>query len=162
MKICPSCKETYTDDDLNFCLKDGSFLTSAEAGGEPKTIYMDASRRTNPNWQQMPNFEPPAVWQGEQTVQGMPGNRHPLRIASRDQTLPTISLILGILGILVVCCHGGIPLGAGAVAAGLVALNHEKSDPVKYGGRGLAMAGIVSGALAVTFGIVWLILMIVG
>ena len=32
MKICPSCKETYKDDDLNFCLADGTTLIKKKGG----------------------------------------------------------------------------------------------------------------------------------
>src|SRR5215217_1000547 len=32
MKICPSCKETYKDDDLNFCLSDGTTLIKKRTG----------------------------------------------------------------------------------------------------------------------------------
>src|SRR5688500_2162273 len=32
MKICPSCKETYKDDDLNFCLSDGTTLIKKRVG----------------------------------------------------------------------------------------------------------------------------------
>ena len=32
MKICPTCKETYKDDDLNFCLADGATLIKKRAG----------------------------------------------------------------------------------------------------------------------------------
>jgi DNA segregation ATPase FtsK/SpoIIIE, S-DNA-T family len=32
MKICPACKETYKDDDLNFCLADGTTLIKKRTG----------------------------------------------------------------------------------------------------------------------------------
>lgn len=32
MKICPTCKETYKDDDLNFCLSDGATLIKKRVG----------------------------------------------------------------------------------------------------------------------------------
>ncbi|MEP7148277.1 MAG: DNA translocase FtsK 4TM domain-containing protein [Acidobacteriota bacterium] len=32
MKICPTCKETYKDDDLNFCLSDGTTLIKKKTG----------------------------------------------------------------------------------------------------------------------------------
>jgi S-DNA-T family DNA segregation ATPase FtsK/SpoIIIE len=32
MKVCPSCKETYKDDDLNFCLSDGTTLIKKKTG----------------------------------------------------------------------------------------------------------------------------------
>ena len=158
MKICPSCRESYADDQLNFCLKDGSFLTSVD-DRELKTAYLNTPRETSQNWEQ-PTYQPPAVWANQSNLQNQPGGL-PALVQSRDQTLPTISLILGVLGVLVVCCQGGIPLGAGAIITGIMALNNEKSDPVKYGGRGLAMGGIIAGALALSVGIIWLLLMIV-
>ncbi|MEO8650615.1 MAG: DNA translocase FtsK 4TM domain-containing protein [Acidobacteriota bacterium] len=36
MKICPTCKETYKDDDLNFCLADGTTLIKKPAGAAKK------------------------------------------------------------------------------------------------------------------------------
>ncbi|MEO5858650.1 MAG: DNA translocase FtsK 4TM domain-containing protein, partial [Pyrinomonadaceae bacterium] len=32
MKICPTCKETYNDDELNFCLSDGTTLLTKKGG----------------------------------------------------------------------------------------------------------------------------------
>ncbi|MBA3353761.1 MAG: DNA translocase FtsK 4TM domain-containing protein, partial [Blastocatellia bacterium] len=32
MKICPTCKEIYKDDDLNFCLSDGTTLIKKRTG----------------------------------------------------------------------------------------------------------------------------------
>ena len=32
MKICPTCKETYKDDELNFCLADGTTLLAKKGG----------------------------------------------------------------------------------------------------------------------------------
>ncbi len=144
MKICPSCRQTYSDDNLNFCLTDGSFLTTV-ADNEPKTVYMDPPRVTNQtNWGQQ-NYQPPSVFQNQQNIQNRPMN-YPMRIDSKDQTLPIISLVLGILAI-VICCYGGIPFGAGAIITGVIALNNEKSDPAKYGGHGLAVGGIVTGTV---------------
>ena len=70
-----------------------------------------------------------------------------MRIHSQDQTLPTISLILGIFAFLTGCFFGGIPLGALSIILGVMALNNEKRDANRYGGKGLAIAGIVTGAI---------------
>src|SRR3982750_694427 len=32
MKICPTCKKTYSDEDLNFCLADGATLLKRRGG----------------------------------------------------------------------------------------------------------------------------------
>jgi hypothetical protein len=146
MKICPSCRQTYTDDELNFCLTDGTFLTSV-ADNEPKTIYMDQPRITNQtNWGQQPGYQPPAVWQNQQNIQNQPAN-YAMQGRSQDKNLATVSLVLGLLAVLVGCVFGGIPLGAIAVVTGVIALNNEKKDSSKYGGRGLAIAGIVTGVV---------------
>lgn len=160
MKICPSCRQTYTDDNLNFCLTDGSFLTTA-AENEPKTVYMEQTRITNQtNWGQQ-GFQPPAVWQNQQNLQQQQPN-YPMRVQSQDQTLPTISLILGIFAVLVGCFMGGIPLGALAIILGVMALNNEKRDPAKYGGKGLAIAGIVTGIIGFLFSILIILLALAG
>ena len=163
MKICPSCRQTYTDDDLNFCLTDGSFLTAVSSGNEPKTIYMDQTRVTNPtNWgQEQQSYQPPAVWGDRQTVQQQQVNS-PMRIHSQNQTLPIISLILGLVGFLLVCCHAGLPLGTAAVITGVIAMNQEKNDPQSYGGRGLAIGGIITGAISLVIGLGFIILAIIG
>ncbi len=36
MKICPTCKETYNDDGLNFCLADGATLLKKRVSGKQK------------------------------------------------------------------------------------------------------------------------------
>ncbi len=160
MKICPSCRQTYTDDNLNFCLTDGSFLTTATEN-EPKTVYMEQTRITNQtNWGQQ-GFQPPAVWQNQQNLQQQQPN-YPMRVQSQDQTLPTISLILGIFAVLVGCFMGGIPLGALAIILGVMALNNEKRDPAKYGGKGLAIAGIVTGVIGFFFSILIILLALAG
>ena len=164
MKICPSCRQTYTDDDLNFCLTDGSFLTSV-AESEPKTIYMDQTRVTNPqsNWGQQPqDYAPPAVWGSEQNMQQQPFGS-PMRVgAQQNQTLAIISLVLGILGVVTICCYGGLPLGTAAVITGYIAMNQEKNDPLNYGGRGMALGGIITGAISLVIGIGFILLWIIG
>jgi len=161
MKICPSCRQTYTDDELNFCLTDGSFLTTA-ADNEPKTVYMDQPRITNQtNWGQQPGYQPPTVWQNQQNLQNQPAN-YPMRSQSQDKNLPTVSLVLGMLAVLIGCFFGGIPLGALAVVTGAMALNNEKRDPSKYGGRGLAIAGIVTGVVGFLLSVFIILLAIVG
>jgi hypothetical protein len=161
MKICPSCRQTYTDDDLNFCLTDGSFLTAAPES-EPKTVYMEQPRVTNQtNWGEQPGYQPPAVWGNQQSIQQQQMNS-PMRIQSQNQTLPTISLVLGILGVVTICCYGGLPLGTAAVITGVIAMNQEKNDPDTYGGRGLAIGGIITGAISLVIGIGFILLAIIG
>lgn len=66
MKICPTCRKTYTDESLNFCLEDGSVLTFAQSEAPP-TMVMPTPPTTNPgvgigapatqqNWQQPQSY----------------------------------------------------------------------------------------------------------
>ncbi|HSI88677.1 MAG TPA: hypothetical protein VK918_06445 [Pyrinomonadaceae bacterium] len=42
MKICPTCRRTYPDDGLNFCLEDGTVLTPAGNEPAPTVMYTPA------------------------------------------------------------------------------------------------------------------------
>lgn len=49
MKICPTCKKTYTDESLNFCLEDGAVLNQfSEDDNSQPTVFMGQPPSTNP------------------------------------------------------------------------------------------------------------------
>jgi hypothetical protein len=151
MKRCLKCGQTYSDDSLNFCLNDGELLIQQTryeppptqfADDTPPTLLMNQPRVTNPiDWAQSsiahPQGSPPAIanQQYGMAAYGM----------ARDQTLPTISLVLGIISIFLVCCAGGILLGLPAAIVGFIAMKNVDSNPEKYSGRGMAIAGMVIG-----------------
>jgi hypothetical protein len=115
----------------------------------PPTLFMDASRTTNPNhstWQVGQPPQPMAPWQNQ--PQGMQGQSYgvPAFAVSKDQTLPTIALILGILSI--PCCYGGFWLGIPAIIVGYFGMQNADSDPNRYGGRGMALAGLIMGGIS--------------
>ena len=105
---------------------------------------MDPTRITTPTgWQPT---SPPAGWQGQTSVQNQ---AYGLGTITRphDQTLPTIALILGIISCVVVCCYGGLWLGLPAAVIGFIGMRNADSDPTRYGGRGLAIGGMVLGTI---------------
>ena len=156
MKVCPKCNQSYTDPGLNFCLADGELLmdTSPEAPtqifNDPAlpTGFMDSPRRTNPNhsaWDQ-PAAQPIAPWQSPQNLQNNPfGSQFGIK---RDQTLPIIAMVLGILSLPLVCCWGGAWLGIPAAIVGYLGMRNADSDPERYTGRGMAIAGLVMGIVS--------------
>ena len=151
MKQCPRCSQTYSDDELNFCLDDGELLTAfvkepqstRYADDAPPTVMLNQARVTNPaNWP----AASPAQWQ-PQNLQNRPF-ASPAFVQSKDQTLPTLALILGILSIPLICFFGGIWLGLPAAVMGFIGMRNADSDSSRYGGRGMAIGGMVLGALS--------------
>lgn len=150
MKICPNCAQTYTDDNLNFCLNDGGLLKTYNADAAPPTMLFNQTRTTQENWK---NIDTSAPWQNQPLQTNQPGavwqdqpfSAVPYQV--QNQTLPTVSLVLGIFGILFTCCYGGIPLGAAALVTGYLGLKNHNENPQQFGGRGLAIAGIVTGVI---------------
>ncbi|MEO6655920.1 MAG: DUF4190 domain-containing protein [Pyrinomonadaceae bacterium] len=151
MKQCPRCNQTYSDENLNFCLDDGELLTgyahepapTRYDDDSPPTIMLNDSRVTNPS-----NWQAPVRWQPrQQNVENRPF-ASPAFVQSRDQTLPTIALILGILSLPLICCYGGIWLGLPAAVLGFLGMRNADSDRSRYGGRGMAIGGMVLGVIS--------------
>ncbi|MBX3299052.1 MAG: DUF4190 domain-containing protein [Acidobacteria bacterium] len=146
MKNCPKCNRTYSDPDLNFCLEDGELLMTMSsdpfqrpyADDPPPTVIMDQARITNPvSWSNQ--AQPPMQWQPQQLA-SVP--------SSPNQTLGIVSLILGVSSVTVGwCCWIGVLLGPAAIVTGVIGLSQIKNDPRTYGGKGLAIAGIIAGIL---------------
>jgi hypothetical protein len=157
MKICPKCQKTYSDESLNFCLNDGTILTvSSAANDPPPTVVMDNPRRTNPNFSEYEsNFGNPnqQIYQSPFAAASV--------IQKQDQTLPVISLILGVFGIILICCYAGFPLGAAAIVTGYLGLSNANKDPMQYGGRSMAIGGIVLGAVGILITLGWILVIII-
>lgn len=152
MKKCLKCGQTYSDDTLNFCLNDGELLVQPGgydppptrlADDSPPTLMMNQPRVTNPiDWPQ----STPARWQGHSPAPfndqyGLAG----YGTVQTNQTLPTLALIMGITSVFMVCCFGGIWLGLPAAIVGFIGMRNADSDPARYGGRGMAIGGLVLG-----------------
>jgi len=61
-------------------------------------------------------------------------------------------LVCGILSC-TICCSLGILLGPAALVMGFMAKKKAEEQPSQYGGRGLALGGMVTGAVGVLFGL---------
>lgn len=162
MKKCLKCGQSYSDDTLNFCLNDGELLVRGIGDAptrfeddSPPTLLINEPRVTNPiDWAQ----SPPVRWENQAIGSTTPGH---LGIAgygqSRNTTLPTISLILGIISCFLVCCAGGIWLGLPAAIVGYIALKNVERNPAMYSGRGMAIGGLVLGIVTFLASVFFLI-----
>jgi hypothetical protein len=101
MKVCPRCQKTYSDDNLNFCLEDGTVLTAATAAPPPDTVYEPRPMQ--------PPAAPPQAAQGSQ-----PGSQPAWNVAPQNYSMQpkksskTWVWVLLILGLVVLLCGGGI------------------------------------------------------
>ena len=86
MKICPKCNKTYTDQNLNFCLDDGTVLTQAAGSSMPDTVLLNQPRVTSPS-QSAPGSYP---GQQMQQPQHLP-SRHVPRWPSASSDRPPLS-----------------------------------------------------------------------
>ncbi len=164
MKICSICNQTYVDDNLNYCLNDGGTLTSYNDDAPP-TVMFERARTTQQNWE---NPQTPNLWgnqplQQHQAQSPAPPNQpfYPGQLQGQNQTLPTVGLALGIFSLLFACCYGGIPFGAAALIVGFLSMKNINDNPVEFGGRGLAIGGIVTGLIGLLFSLGLFLLVII-
>ena len=167
MKRCPKCGQTYTDENINFCLNDGELLSRqtgsatyepphrGSAEDSPPTVVLDQARVTNPIGWSAP-AQPPAAWQQPAAQQAF----YPYNVAaSPNQTLGIVSLAAGAASLTIGwCCSSGLLLGPAAIITGFIALSQNKKDPEHYGGRGLAIGGIAAGAVYLA---VYIVIMVI-
>jgi len=165
MKICPVCNQTYVDDNLNFCLTDGGTLTPFQDDAPP-TVMLNRARTTQQNWE---NYQSPPAWENQplqtnQSYQPVPQNQpfYPAQIQGQNQTLPTLSLVLGIFAIVFTCCYGGVPFGAAALVLGYLGLKNANENPMQFGGRNLAIGGIVTGVIGLLISIIFFLIILAG
>jgi hypothetical protein len=188
MKRCPACDQTYADDALSFCINDGAALVGARPSEwdaqatmmapppsvtpPPPTSFSDPE----PTDWSAPQYSPPAdlnapgawvpppapgAWQQPSTPQGMPGMAQ-TRGPQPQQSLAIASLICGLLSVTFGLICGGPVMGVAAIVLGIVALVQIKNHPQRFGGKGLAIAGITLGVLWALFVIFWLLIFILG
>jgi len=123
MKVCPRCQKTYTDDNLNFCLDDGTVLTQASAPttqeSMPETVFMSQPRQTAPHT----SFGNEPSAQTSWNPQASPYAPAPVKKKSRAWIW-----VLGILGLVGLICGGGI--------VGFVAFVYNLPDNTSNHGNG--------------------------
>jgi len=161
MKRCPTCNQEFTDEWLTFCTQDGTSLIEVQTSPyePPPTIpYPAMPPSVSPSEQptlDLPDvYKPPqAQISAQQPLQpGWQPPPPPAYSTSPQQSLAIASLVLGVVTVTVGwCCYFGVLTGPVAVGLGIYALAQIKKNPTRYGGKGLAIGGIVSGGLFFVF-----------
>ncbi len=163
MKYCPKCNETYKDEYLNFCLNDGELLNEMSGDDAPPTVMFDQARVTSDSsWNEQntnfSDFNP----QNQQIYQQPFSSPVPMTMVGKDKTLPTISLVLGAVSIVFSCCYIGILAGPAAMILGFMGMNNAKNNPEIYGGKELAIIGMILGGISFVLAILFLFLGVLG
>lgn len=160
MKRCPTCNQQFTDEWLTFCTQDGTSLVMVETSGEPPPTLVSRDMPPSVSPLEQPTLDmpgsskpSPAVYIPPSTAQRAwtppPAPAYP---ASQQKTLAIASLVLGIVSMTIGwCCYFGVLSGPIAIVLGFVALSQIKKDPKRYGGKGMAIGGIVTGGLYFLF-----------
>lgn len=151
MKRCPSCNQTFDEDWLSFCTRDGTTLIEdAGSSSEPPPTLLSPPP-VAPNLEQA-NLNLPAAEYGAPVRQyaeasGQPEWRPPPPPSVQPQSkgLATASMIVGIASI---ACLGPVPAIV-AIVLGLMALSQIKKNPDQMGGQSYAWTGVITGGVTV-------------
>lgn len=97
---------------------------------------------------------PPQQWGGNPGY----GNGGPAYGVKQKTGLGIAGMVLGIIGMVLFCIpYVGIPCALVGVILSGIQLSKIKNDPVNYGGKGMAITGLVLSIIALA----WLVLVIV-
>lgn len=166
MKRCPVCNATFDDPYLSFCPNDGTPLVRMSPD-EAHTVLMSAPDPAPTVAAKIPPAPQPYGWANDNPAQWTPPPPPAIRgAATQQQTLAVASMILGLVGITFGWICGGPFFALLAVVMGIVSLFQIKKDPVRYGGKPLALIGLILGGLvlAIYLGLmaIWVIMMFAG
>jgi hypothetical protein len=150
MKRCPSCNQTFEEDWLSFCTKDGTTLIDDQgATSEPLPATVSPPPVATPIDQTVRNLASVEPLGGPQVPAPQPALAWqppppPSYLQPQSRSLATSSMILGIASIF---CLGPI-LALVAIILGAMALSQIKKNPEATGGRQQAVTGIVTGSVS--------------
>jgi hypothetical protein len=154
MKRCPVCNTTFDDPYLSFCPNDGTPLVRMSPD-EAHTVLMSAPDPAATVASNPPPAPQPYGWGNDTPAQWTPPPPPSIRgSATQQQTLAVASMILGLIGITFGWFCGGPFFALLALVMGIVSLFQIKKDPVHYGGKPMALIGVILGGLVLAIYVV--------
>lgn len=137
-------------------------------GGDPNNPFGQqpqyqppADPYAQPGYQQPPAYTPPAYGQPQPYMSG-PVQYGAQGVTPGNNVLALISMILGIAGLVLMCAYGiGFLPGAAGLVLGFVGRSQINRSGGLQGGSGMAMAGIIMGAIAVGLSVIVLVAILV-
>jgi hypothetical protein len=156
MKRCPTCNQTFEERWLSFCTADGTTLIDdAPSSSEPPPTIMSSAPPPVSNPNQQANWNTPSGAFGSGQFPAPQASQPawqppppPPFAAGKQQGLAVASLICGIFTVTIGwCCYLGVITGPVALGLGIYSLVQIKNDPDKFGGKPLALTGIITAAV---------------
>ncbi len=159
MKRCPRCNQEFTDDWLTFCTQDGTSLVQVEASStEPPVTLVSPEMPPSVSPLEQPTLDypdspgrapAPAPYSPPATRQvGWSPPPPPAYPIAPQQNLAILSLTFGVVSVTIgLCCYFGVLTAPVALGLGIYSLVMIKKEPHKYGGKGFAIGGVVTGGL---------------
>ncbi len=130
---------------------------------EPEPVYTPAVMEpvaSAPPAEWTPPPVPDASWQNQEIGSNTPFQPPPAGVGEQNKTMPIVSLILGIVSL---CCYVSPITGLAALVTGFLGIKNANAQPDLYGGKGLAIAGMVVGGIMFLIGVVyWVFLLFFG
>lgn len=111
----------------------------AQAEWTPPPVASDQPWSNQPVGQNPPPFTPPGGGSG------------------LNQTLPIVSLVFGVVSL---CCYISPLTGIVALVTGYMGMKNANNDPAHFGGKGLAIAGMITGGVFFLLGLIYWIYII--
>ncbi len=131
-----------------------NFTAFAEPVNTPSVNPFDQPSAPAP-W--TPPAAPEASWQNQEVGQNTPFQPPMAGTGALNQTLPIVSLVLGIISL---CCYVSPVTGLAALITGYLGMKNVKNDPNSYGGKTLALVGMILGGIFFLIGVAYYIIQI--
>jgi hypothetical protein len=165
MKRCPSCNETFAEEWLSFCTRDGTSLIedAGSASKPPPTILAAPPVGASPDQANLhlPPAEfgaPVPQYAGSSIKPEWKPPPPPPYLQPPNNGLALASMIVGIASLL---CFGPVPAIV-AIVLGLSALSQMKKNPDRAGGQSQAWTGIITGGVGLlVHGAIWIFYIVV-
>jgi len=151
VKRCPSCNQTFDEEWLSFCTRDGTTLIedAGSASEPPPTIMASPPAAPKPEPANLnsplPEYGAPVQQYAGSSIQPEWKPPPPPSYAQQNNGLALAAMIVGIASLL---CFGPVPAIV-AIILGLSALSQMKKNPDRAGGHSQAWTGIITGGLTV-------------
>jgi hypothetical protein len=149
--------ETMVPPEVASSIQEPPPFEEAETMFQPQAAPFEPAAAPMQQQEWTPPPAPDAAWQNQQIGSNTPFQPPPAGAGGQNKTLAIISLVLGIVSL---CCYVSPVTGIAALITGFLANKKANDDPNTYGGKGLALAGMICGGVFFLLGIIYWIYII--